>query len=183
MTGVLPDVQVRLRDCYQNYLMDAWTEAVESGFPQNPVGFLGQLLTGPPVALEPEIYCPRGGYLELFVRGGASLSLLNINLLTISLYGVKRYKECNRGGVSAHFDSAQGQGELAGYRPQFAYATPPGCRDEDFVYYFDGSNVPLLAQNIGPGMEIDYIPLPLDQDAPFYWRGWKVAMQFSPGIQ
>ena len=61
------------------------------------------------------------------------------------------------------------------YRPQFAYATPPGCRDEDFVYYFDGSNVPLLAGGIAPGVEIDYIPLPLDQDAPFYWRGWKLG--------
>lgn len=62
------------------------------------------------------------------------------------------------------------------YRPQFAYATPPGCRDEDFVYFFDASNVPMLTNGISPGVEIDYIPLPLDQDAPFYWRGWKVDL-------
>ena len=67
-------------------------------------------------------------------------------------------------------------------RDRFPYATPQGCRDEDFVYYFDGSNVPLLLTNLGPGAEIDYIPLPLDQDAPFYWRGWKVAMQYTVGI-
>ena len=58
------------------------------------------------------------------------------------------------------------------YRPQFAYATPPGCRDEDFVYFFDGSTVPLLNQNI-TGLTVENIPLPLEQDAPFYWRGWK----------
>ena len=60
------------------------------------------------------------------------------------------------------------------YRPQFAYSTPPGCRDEDFVYTFDGSNVPMLYQDIS-GKTIDNVPLPLDRDAPFYWRGVKLA--------
>jgi hypothetical protein len=59
------------------------------------------------------------------------------------------------------------------YRPQFAYATPPGCRDIDYVYYFDGSNTPLLNQNVS-GLTIPNIPLVLEQDAPFYWRGIKV---------
>ena len=34
------------------------------------------------------------------------------------------------------------------YRAQFCYPTPPGCRDEDFVYYFDGSNTPMLNQDV-----------------------------------
>lgn len=59
------------------------------------------------------------------------------------------------------------------YRPQFPYATPPGCRDEDVVYTFDGSNVPLFAAGLVAGQVIPEIPLPLQQDAPFYWRGWK----------
>lgn len=60
------------------------------------------------------------------------------------------------------------------YRPQFACLTPPGCRDLDFVYYFDGSNTPNLNQNIS-GLVIPYIPLVLDQDAPFFWRGIKLG--------
>lgn len=72
------------------------------------------------------------------------------------------------------------------YRPQFAYSTPPGCRDEDFVYYFDGSNIPLLNQSIS-GLTIPNIPLPLDQDAPFYWRGIKVDIRttgtVAPNVQ
>jgi hypothetical protein len=59
------------------------------------------------------------------------------------------------------------------YRPQFAYTTPNGCRDLDFTYFFDGSNTPLLNQDIS-GLTVPYIPLILDQDCPFYWRGWKV---------
>lgn len=59
------------------------------------------------------------------------------------------------------------------YRPQFAYETPSGCRDEEFVYYFDSSNTPQLAVDIS-GNRIDNIPLVLEQDAPFYWRGVKV---------
>jgi hypothetical protein len=66
------------------------------------------------------------------------------------------------------------------YRPQFAYSTPPGCRDEDFIHYFDSSNVPLLASDVN-GLTISNIPLPLDRDAPFYWRGIKVALRTTSG--
>ena len=62
------------------------------------------------------------------------------------------------------------------YRPQFAYSTLPGCKDEDFVYFFDGSNTPFLNQSIS-ALSIPYIPLILDQDAPFYWRGIKIDMR------
>jgi hypothetical protein len=58
------------------------------------------------------------------------------------------------------------------YRPQFAYPTPPGCRDEEFLYSFDGSNTQMLNQDIST-LTLRNIPLVLDQDAPFYWRGWK----------
>lgn len=66
------------------------------------------------------------------------------------------------------------------YRPQFCYPTPPGCRDEDFVYYFDGSNTPLLNQDV-QGLTLSNIPLPLQQDAPFYWRGIKVELRGAGG--
>jgi len=67
------------------------------------------------------------------------------------------------------------------YRPQFAYPTPPGCRDEDFVYYFDGSNTPMLNKDISAGLVIEHIPLVLQQDAPFYWRGVKVDLRPGSG--
>jgi len=69
------------------------------------------------------------------------------------------------------------------YRPQFAYPTPDGCRDVDYVYYFDGSNTPLLNQNVS-GLNIPNIPLTLEQDVPFYWRGIKVNAdrQQSAGV-
>jgi len=67
------------------------------------------------------------------------------------------------------------------YRPQFAYSTPPGCRDEEFVYYFDGSNTPMLATDVSPGLVIEHIPLVLQQDAPFYWRGVKVDLRTGGG--
>jgi len=59
------------------------------------------------------------------------------------------------------------------YRPQFAYQTPDGCRDEDFIYFFDGSNTPALANDISNTSPFQ-IPLQLQQDAPFFWRGVKV---------
>jgi hypothetical protein len=60
------------------------------------------------------------------------------------------------------------------YRPQFPYSTPAGCRDVPFVYTFDASNTPYLAADIN-GKDISFIPLPLDQDVPFYWRATKLG--------
>ena len=60
------------------------------------------------------------------------------------------------------------------YRPQFAYSTPAGCRDVPFTYTFDASNTPYLASDIN-GLTIPYIQLPMEQDAPFYWRGLKLG--------
>jgi len=66
------------------------------------------------------------------------------------------------------------------YRPQFAYATPDGCRDDEFTYFFDGSNTPLLNQDVS-GLTLRNIPLVLEQDAPFFWRGIKVDYIVGPG--
>ena len=63
------------------------------------------------------------------------------------------------------------------YRPQFAYATPPGYTDQDFSYSFDFSNTPLLSTPSGfitPGSVIANAILPLQPDEVFLWRGWKV---------
>ncbi len=60
------------------------------------------------------------------------------------------------------------------HRPQFAYSTSPGCRDIPFIYTFDASNTPYLAADIN-GVSLDYIGLPLEQDAPFFWRGIKLG--------
>ena len=61
------------------------------------------------------------------------------------------------------------------YRPQFAYLTPPGAEDQDFDHYYDSGNTPGL--NIPPGnMPISSIPLNIDPDADFLWRGLKIPM-------
>lgn len=61
------------------------------------------------------------------------------------------------------------------YRPQFAYPTPDGCRDEEFTYFFDSSNTPMLGASLS-AVTLSNIPLVLDQDAPFYWRGAKLGL-------
>ena len=61
-------------------------------------------------------------------------------------------------------------GEMA-FRPQFVYPHVEGTRDEEFVYFFDRTNVPNLAQPILPGKTAPNIPLPLDPDAEFHLRG------------
>ena len=68
------------------------------------------------------------------------------------------------------------------YRPQFAYATPPGCRDEDYTYFFDSSNTPAFNQN-SSFLSLSNIPLVLDKDAAFLLRAWKVgALRTVNGI-
>jgi hypothetical protein len=58
------------------------------------------------------------------------------------------------------------------YRPQFPYPTPEGFQDEEFEYYYDSSNTPALnTANLSVGQIVANIPLPLQQDAPFFWRG------------
>ena len=60
-------------------------------------------------------------------------------------------------------------------RPQFAFKdAPEGYEDQDFVYVFDASNTPALAQVLAPGQSILNIPLQLQSDAEFLLRGIEV---------
>lgn len=60
------------------------------------------------------------------------------------------------------------------YRPQFAYSTPEGCEDQRCHYSFDGSNTPTLRGNLAAGTFLFGIPLPMDNDADFYLRGFQL---------
>ena len=61
------------------------------------------------------------------------------------------------------------------YRPHFAYPNPPdGWEEEDFVYYFDSTNTPALA-NLTNNNPVLRIPLQLQSDAPFMLRGIQVS--------
>jgi len=62
------------------------------------------------------------------------------------------------------------------YRPQFAYPTPEGFTDQDCDQYFDGYNAPALGQTGGPDWYYN-IPLQIDKDADFLWRGIKIPNQ------
>ena len=59
------------------------------------------------------------------------------------------------------------------YRPQFAYPPVPDCLPEQFSYTFDSTNVTQLGIAIPSGSQVLSIPLPLQPDAPFSWRGFK----------
>ena len=62
------------------------------------------------------------------------------------------------------------------YRPQFAYPTPSQFEDHDFIHYFDQTNTTQLnnALSIAAGATVLGIPLNLQNDAPFTWRGIKI---------
>jgi hypothetical protein len=90
---VIPNVSVQFQDCYQNNLSDDMVPATQYAFPSNPVSFGSQLLTGPPFLLDPEIYCPPGGYILLFLQAPVLGDVSDSYFLNVSLYGVKRFKE------------------------------------------------------------------------------------------
>ena len=61
------------------------------------------------------------------------------------------------------------------YRPQYAYPEPPeGFVEEDFVYYFDQTNVPALG-TIATNTPLSKIVLQLEADAPFKLRGVQIS--------
>jgi hypothetical protein len=67
------------------------------------------------------------------------------------------------------------------FRPQFpASEPPPGYVDEDFVYYFDATNVPDLATFPAAGNSILKIPLQLQHDAPFILRAIEISGNTGP---
>jgi hypothetical protein len=61
------------------------------------------------------------------------------------------------------------------YRPQYAYPEPPpGWQEEDFVYFFDSVNVPILGQ-VPINTPLSKIVLQLQADAPFKLRGIQIS--------
>jgi hypothetical protein len=68
------------------------------------------------------------------------------------------------------------------YRPQYVYRTPAGFEDKQFHLSFDQSNTPMLSsvgQTIAAGAFLQNIPLQLQRDAIFMWRGIEVN---APGV-
>jgi hypothetical protein len=59
------------------------------------------------------------------------------------------------------------------YRPQFAFPTPDGCRDQEAELFYDTQSNPGLAVAPGDPAKIYNIPLTIDPDAEFLWRGVK----------
>ncbi len=59
------------------------------------------------------------------------------------------------------------------YRPHFPYATPEGCRDEPFEYFFQVT--------IPVGTTPAVILGPLEKDAPFFLRGVRITHNGDPG--
>lgn len=62
------------------------------------------------------------------------------------------------------------------YRPQYVFSTPPGFRDEQFHYFFDSSNVPVLGLAIPAGGRLDNVVLQLQNDAEFILRAVKASV-------
>jgi len=61
-------------------------------------------------------------------------------------------------------------------RPQFPFSTPDQFQDKDFVHCFDQTTTAQLnnALSLAVGNSILGIPLVLEADAPFTWRGVKI---------
>jgi hypothetical protein len=61
------------------------------------------------------------------------------------------------------------------FRPQFAFPTPAGVRDEQFTYTFDATNTPALSGTIPTLQTRESIPLLLQPDTEFRWRAVKIS--------
>lgn len=72
------------------------------------------------------------------------------------------------------------------YVPQYSFPTPEGFRDLDFDHYYDSdpASGPLYLPQLSPGPgdpnPILNIPLRIDADAPFLWRG--IKFEGTPGL-
>jgi hypothetical protein len=61
------------------------------------------------------------------------------------------------------------------YRPQFVPApTPQGFHDVDFIAYFDAISTPVLGITLQAGAEQLDVPLQLENDADFIFRGIRI---------
>jgi hypothetical protein len=63
------------------------------------------------------------------------------------------------------------------FRPQFPFPSPPpGFIWQPCIFRFDKTNTPaFVGVSLATGQESGYIPLPLDQDAPFILMAIKVG--------
>lgn len=65
---------------------------------------------------------------------------------------------------------------MSSFRAQYAFPAPPlGWKEEDFVYYFDQTNLPVLATLSAPGDSARGIVLQLQNDAEFRLRGIQIS--------
>lgn len=68
------------------------------------------------------------------------------------------------------------------YVPQYTAPTPEGFRDVDFDHFYDALPssgpyyLPQLALTVGDPNPVLNIPLRIDPDAPFIWRGIKIGI-------
>jgi hypothetical protein len=62
------------------------------------------------------------------------------------------------------------------YRPEFAYSTPPGFRDQEFEHFYDTTSTPGFNPATGTQSVLN-IPLNIDTDAEFRWRG--IRLKFT----
>lgn len=65
------------------------------------------------------------------------------------------------------------------YRPHFAYDTPENCTDEAYEYYYDLTSVVSVTIPIG-GTVPSVLLGPIDKDAPFHWRGFRIQSNSDP---
>lgn len=61
------------------------------------------------------------------------------------------------------------------YRPQFPYPSIRECKEEQFHYTFDSTDIPALGLAIPAASFALNIVLHLEPDAAFLWRGFKVS--------
>jgi len=61
------------------------------------------------------------------------------------------------------------------YRPQFAYETPPGFVDEEFLYAFTRDNTPSLTPGLLPGQSFLNVSLLLEKDVEYWVRSIEVV--------
>ena len=61
------------------------------------------------------------------------------------------------------------------FRPQFVFPCPSGYHDEQFHYSFSSANVAALNGSIPTLQSVNDIPLLLQPDTQFHWRGFKVS--------
>jgi len=66
------------------------------------------------------------------------------------------------------------------YRPQFAFATPPGFVEEPFHYSFSSANVPALGVAVPADILVGNIVLQLQNDCEFVLRAIKAQNGVTP---